>query len=123
MIAPAYQGLTPLPMNSSVLAVAVADRRQRVSGFRGQARADVPLAPSTASGRPRIWLLSVERCPRPLRDGDGLGGVIYGLGSGLSWNPIAIAFRSSAFNTLVFIFASYSSIDWVTYSSPYLSIL
>jgi hypothetical protein len=57
------------------------------------------------------------------RDGDGLGRPIYLLGRGLSWKPIAAAFRSSAFNRLAFILASYSTIDWVTYSSPCLSIL
>ena len=123
MIAPAYQGLAPFPMNSLGFAVAVADRSQRVSGFRGQARADVPLAPSTANGRRGFGRSALSVVTGPSRDGDGLGGVIYGLGTGLSWNPIAIAFRSNDFNQLVFIFASYSAIDWVTYSSPYLSIL
>ena len=46
----------------------------------------------------------------------------YCVGSGLSWKPIAAAFRFSAFNTLAFTLASYSSIDCVTYSWPYLSI-
>ena len=48
---------------------------------------------------------------------------LYCVGIGLSWKPIAAAFRCSAFNILAFILASYSSIDWVTYSWPYLSIL
>ena len=57
------------------------------------------------------------------REGDGLGRPIYLLGSGLSWKPIAFAFRSSDLNMLALILASYSSIDFVTYSSPCLSIL
>jgi len=57
------------------------------------------------------------------RDGDGLGRLIYSLASGMSWKPIAVAFRFSVLNILAFILASYSSIDWVTYCSPYLSIL
>jgi len=57
------------------------------------------------------------------RDGDGLDRLTYSVGSGLSWKPIAAAFRFSVFNMLAFIWASYSSIDWVTYSWPYLSIL
>ena len=57
------------------------------------------------------------------RDGDGLDRLTYCVGSGLSWKPIAAAFRFSDFNILAFILASYSSIDWVTYSWPYLSIL
>jgi hypothetical protein len=56
------------------------------------------------------------------RDGDGLYRLIYSVATGVSWKPIAAAFRASVFNRLAFIFASYSSIDWVTYSSPYLSI-
>jgi hypothetical protein len=57
------------------------------------------------------------------RDGDGLDRLIYGVGIGVSWKPIAAALRSSTFNILAFILASYSSIDWTTYSWPYLSIL
>ena len=57
------------------------------------------------------------------RVGDGLDRVGYGVASGLSWKPIAAAFRFSVSSILALILASYSSIDWVTYSSPYLSIL
>jgi hypothetical protein len=57
------------------------------------------------------------------RDGGGLDRLVYCAGKGLSWNPIAAAFRFSVFSILALIWASYSSIDWVTYSSPYLSIL
>ncbi len=64
--------------------------------------------------------LSVVACRS--RVGDGLHRVSYCAGSGLSWKPIAAAFRFRAFNMLAFILASYSSIDRVTYSSPYLSI-
>ncbi len=56
------------------------------------------------------------------RDGDRLDRLTYCVGSGLSWKPIAAAFRFSAFNILAFTLASYSSIDCVTYSWPYLSI-
>jgi hypothetical protein len=57
------------------------------------------------------------------RDGDGLDRFHYSIGSGLSWNPMAFAFRSSALNILALILTAYSSIDWTTYSSPCLSIL
>ena len=57
------------------------------------------------------------------RNGDGLDRFHYSIGSGLSWNPMAFAFRSSALNILAFILTAYSSIDWTTYSSPRLSIL
>ena len=57
------------------------------------------------------------------RDGDGLDQPCHVVGSGLSWKPIAAAFRFSVSSILALILASYSSIDWVTYSSPYLSIL
>ena len=56
------------------------------------------------------------------RDGDRLDRLTYCVGSGLSSKPIAAAFRFSAFNILAFTLASYSSIDCVTYSWPYLSI-
>ena len=55
-------------------------------------------------------------------DGDRLDRVTYCVGSGLSWKPIAAAFRFSAFNILALTLASYSAIDCVTYSWPYLSI-
>jgi hypothetical protein len=57
------------------------------------------------------------------REGDGLDRLTYFVGSGLSWKPIAAAFRFSVSSILAFILASYSSIDWTTYSWPYLSIL
>jgi hypothetical protein len=47
------------------------------------------------------------------RDGDGLDRFPY-VGSGLSWKPIAAAFRFSVSSILAFILASYSSIDWAT---------
>jgi hypothetical protein len=56
------------------------------------------------------------------RDGDRLDRLTYCVGSGLSWKPIAAAFRFSDFKMLAFTLASYSSIDCVTYSWPYLSI-
>ncbi len=48
------------------------------------------------------------------RGGDGLDRLIYGVGTGVSWKPIAAALRSSTLSVLAFILASYSSIDWVT---------
>ena len=57
------------------------------------------------------------------RQGDGRGVLVYRLGRGLSPKPRAAAFRSNTLSIFALIFASYSSIDWVTYSSPYLSIL
>ena len=57
------------------------------------------------------------------RRGDGLIQLIYCVAIGVSWKPIAFALRCSDFNRLALILASYSSIDWTTYSWPYLSIL
>jgi hypothetical protein len=57
------------------------------------------------------------------RDGDRLDPPTYCVDSGLSWKPIAAAFRFSDFKMLACTLASYSSIDCVTYSCPYLSIL
>ena len=45
------------------------------------------------------------------RSGDRLDPLTYCVGSGLSWKPIAAAFRFSTFNTLAFTLASYSSIE------------
>ena len=56
------------------------------------------------------------------RNGDRLDPLTYCVGSGLSCKPMAAAFRFSALNVLAFTLASYSSIDCVTYSWPYLSI-
>ncbi len=66
-----------------------------------------------------------QRCawPPACRDDGRLDPLSYWAGSGLSWKPSAAAFRSSALNMLALVLASYSSIDWVTYSWPYLSIL
>ena len=57
------------------------------------------------------------------RDRDGLDRVTYWVGIGVSWKPIAIALRCSTLNILALVLASYSSIDWTTYSWPYFSIL
>jgi hypothetical protein len=57
------------------------------------------------------------------REGDGLDRLTYFVGSGVSSKPIVAAFRLIEARILALIWASYSSIDWVTYSSPYLSIL
>ena len=48
------------------------------------------------------------------RDGHGLYPLTYCVGNGLSWKPIAAAFRFSVSSILALIFASYSSIDWTT---------
>ena len=80
-----------------------------------------PLALRTDARGIRRSALSVVTGLSP--EGNGLDRLIYLLGTGLSWKPIAAAFRSSTFNMLAFSLASYSSIDWVTYSSPCLSIL
>ena len=57
------------------------------------------------------------------RHGDGLFRLIYCVAMGVSWKPIAFALRCSALKRLAVILASYSSIDWRTYSWPCLSIL
>ena len=49
-------------------------------------------------------------------DGDRLGRLAYGVGSGVSWKPIAAAFRFSALSRLASTLAWYSSIPCVTYS-------
>ena len=56
------------------------------------------------------------------RDGDRLDPPSYCVGNGLSCKPMAAAFRFSDFKMLAFTLASYSAIDCVTYSWPYLSI-
>ena len=56
------------------------------------------------------------------RHGDRLDPLTYCVGSGLSSKPSAAAFRFSDFKMLTLTLASYSSIDCVTYSWPYLSI-
>jgi hypothetical protein len=95
----------------------------RVSALLRVDETEIPQTPGTASGCRKSWFRSVVRGHRPVGDSDGLGRLFYLCGSGLSWKPIAAAFRPSTFNMLALILASYSSIDWVTYSSPYLSIL
>ena len=82
-----------------------------------------PLTPAlrVKAGDARFAALCVVRSLS--RDGDGIGRLSYGVGIGVSWKPIAAALRWSAFSILTFILASYSSIDWTTYSWPYLSIL
>ncbi len=57
------------------------------------------------------------------RDGDRLNSLAYYVVIGVSSKPSIAAFRFRDFNMLAFAFASYSSIDCVTYSWPYLSIL
>jgi hypothetical protein len=57
------------------------------------------------------------------RDGDRLDPPTYCGDSGLSWKPSAAAFRFSDFKMLACTLASYSAMDCVTYSCPYLSIL
>jgi hypothetical protein len=56
------------------------------------------------------------------RNGNRLDSLTYCVGSGLSWKPSIAAFRFSDLRMLAVTLASYSSIDCVTYSWPYLSI-
>ena len=81
-----------------------------------------PLTPSITNRCRRIWFSALCMATGLSRDGDRLDRLTYCVGSGLSSKPSAAAFRFSAFNTLAFTLASYSSIDCVTYSWPYLSI-
>jgi hypothetical protein len=90
-----------------------------VPGFRSERCAKFPQTPDVRGMGFAALSIVVGR----YRDGDGLDRFRYSVGIGLSWNPIAAAFRCSALNVLAFILTSYSSIDWTTYSSPCLSIL
>lgn len=99
------------------------DGAEAVSGSSLGRRRLPPLAPSIANRCRRIWGFSALCMATGLsRHGDRLDRLSYGVGSGLSSKPSAAAFRFSAFNTLAFTLASYSAIDCVTYSWPYLSI-
>ena len=99
------------------------------SNFRGLLVDFVPIdaqispRPPIATNLGGMDFAALSIVTRLSRDGDGLDRFRYSVGIGLSWKPIAVAFRWSALTRLALILASYSSIDWVTYSSPCLSIL
>ena len=113
----------PLPMNSRIREALLLDFSRGAGGLTSGRRAHSPLTPTSRTyaggvGSPALCLANGL-----LRDRDGLDRVTYWVGIGVSWKPIAATFRFSAFNMLAFVSASYSSIDCVTYSWPYLSIL
>ena len=81
-----------------------------------------PPTPSVVSRCRRIGCSALCIATGMPPDGDRLGRLAY-VGSGVSWKPIAAAFRFSALSILASTLAWYSSIDCVTYSWPYLSIL
>jgi hypothetical protein len=110
-------------MNSESGQRFLADVAQVVWGFSARLRADLPQSPVLRMDAGGVGSLALCVTTGPRHDGDGLDPLIYCVGSGLSWKPMAAAFRVKTFNILAFILASYSSIDWVTYSWPYLSIL
>ena len=99
------------------------DRAEAVSGSSLGRRRQSPLTPVSLTDAAGFGFSALCMTTGLSRDGDRLDRLTYCVGSGLSWKPIAAAFRRSAFNMLAFILASYSSIDSVTYSWPYLSIL
>jgi hypothetical protein len=109
-------------MNSPGWCAVWGDCAEAVSGSSVGRRRQSPLTPSMTNRCRRIWFSALCMATGLSRDGDRLDPLTYCVGSGLSWKPSAAAFRFSAFNTLAFTLASYSSIDCVTYSWPYLSI-
>ena len=84
---------------------------------------DIPLAPSVVNRCRRMGFSALCIGTGMPPDGDRRGRLAYDVGSGVSWKPIAAAFRFSALSILASTLAWYSSIPCVTYSWPYLSIL
>ncbi len=111
-----------LPMNSPARYAVWGNCGEGGSGSSVGRHPQSPLAPSVANRCRRICFLSVIHGHRPVAHGDRLDPLTYCVGSGLSCKPMAAAFRFSDFKMLAFTLASYSSIDCVTYSWPYLSI-
>ena len=109
-------------MNSRAASAEWVDFAEAVSGLSDGRGSQSPLTPSMTNRCRRIWFSALCMATGMSRDGDRLDRLTYCVGSGLSSKPIAAAFRFSAFNTLAFTLASYSSIDCVTYCWPYLSI-
>ena len=111
-------------MNSHRLYSGMTGHNRFDRGFSRQRSANLPPRPPTfGTDAGGLGFSALCVAVGLSRDGDGLDRNPYCVGIGLSWKPIAAAFRFSVSNILALILASYSSIDCVTYSSPYLSIL
>ena len=114
--------LTQLPMNFPAWRALWGDRAEAVSGSSLGRRRQPPRPPVSRTDAGGFGFSALCMTTGLSRGGDRLDPLTYCVGSGLSWKPSAAAFRFSAFNILAFTLASYSSIDCVTYSWPYLSI-
>ena len=99
------------------------DCAEAVSGSSVGRRRQSPLTPVSRTDAGGFGFSALCMTTGLSRDGDRLDPLSYCVGSGLSWKPSAAAFRFSDFKMLACTLASYSSIDCVTYSCPYLSIL
>ena len=111
-----------LPMNFPAWCALWGDRAEAVSGSSLGRHRQSPRPPVSRTDAGGFGFSALCMTTGLSRGGDRLDPLTYCVGSGLSWKPIAAAFRFSAFNILAFTLASYSSIDCVTYSWPYLSI-
>ena len=109
-------------MNSRPAFAVSVDCANVVSGSSVGRFPQSPPTPSIANRCRRIWFSALCMATGLSRDGGRLDPLTYCVGSGLSWKPSAAAFRFSDFKMLALTLASYSSIDCVTYSWPYLSI-
>jgi hypothetical protein len=111
-----------LPMHFPVWRALWGDRAEVVSGSSLGRRRQSSRPPVSRTDAGGFGFSALCMTTGLSRGGDRLDPLTYCVGSGLSWKPSAAAFRFSAFNILAFTLASYSSIDCVTYSWPYLSI-
>jgi hypothetical protein len=109
-------------MNSPIESLALVESSYVFHRFHPPRCANLPQTPASLTDAREVGSPALPIASDRSRVGDGLDWLIYSVGSGLSPKPIAAAFRFSVSSILAFNLASYSSIDWVTYSWPYLSI-
>jgi hypothetical protein len=112
-----------LPMNSRALSPVLVDLARFYCGSGTRRRAKIPPTPTWRTDAWGVACSALCVARGLSRGGDCLDRLSYRAGKGVSSKPIAAAFRWRTFNILAFSLASYSSIDCVTYSWPYLSIL
>jgi hypothetical protein len=110
-------------MNSRAAPVVSVDCASRFLGLTFDDIDNTPWPPGSGTVAGGFGFSALCMATGLSRDGDRLDALTYCVGNGVSWKPSAAAFRLSAFNMLASSLASYSAIDCVTYSSPYLSIL
>ena len=120
---PWLEDASTLPMNSPRLVRSVGRLREGCFRLECWTTPTIPPTPSIANRCRRIWFLSVVHGHRPVARWRPPRSthLLRGQRTELEAQPAA-AFRFSAFNILACTLASYSSIDCVTYSWPYLSI-